>query len=55
MELVVGFAEARISRLMGQVVDPTALELDVVVDLVDHLLELSSVNAIGAHISFLSL
>ena len=55
MELIVGFAETRVARLMGQVVNPAALELDMVVDLVDHLLELSSVNAIGAHISFLSL
>jgi hypothetical protein len=31
---------------------PSALQLDVIADLVDHLLELSRVHSIGAHGNF---
>ena len=55
MELIVGFAETHVARLMGQVVNPAALELDVIIDLVDHLLKLSGVDTVAAHMPFLSL
>ena len=49
MELLSSGFEARVFCLVGQIVSPAALQLDVVVDLLDHLLELAGVNAVGAH------
>lgn len=37
------------SAWWARFVSPAALQLDVVVDLLDHLLELAGVNAVGAH------
>ncbi len=48
VELLSSGFEARVFCLVGQIVSPAALQLDVVVDLLNHLLELAGVNAVGA-------
>ncbi|MFR4802707.1 MAG: hypothetical protein ACLT98_04900 [Eggerthellaceae bacterium] len=49
MELCANGLVSGIFRLMAQVMSPAALEFDMVVNLVDHLLELSGIDSVGAH------
>ena len=49
MHLLGHGGEAGVARQMPQRVRPAALQLHVVVDLLDHLLELSGIHSVGAH------
>ena len=49
VELLVRLRKTSIARLVGKRVGPAALQLDVVVDLIDHLGELTRVNTVRAH------
>ena len=49
MELFAHGGESSIGSIVGKIVSPTTLQLNMIVDLVDHLLKLTRIDTIGAH------
>ena len=55
VHFIVNLLEASIFGLMSQLVGPATLQFYVIANLLNHLVELTGVNSVGAHNAFLSL